>query len=88
MVRAFSVNFPYKGRSQSALVSFREEGYELSFLVRYVDEEIKQLIPGGRIIVSLSEGIKSHKQLSKPADDLVCNTCKAISRHLYFQEIL
>ncbi|MFL5742149.1 MAG: hypothetical protein ACJ75B_18140 [Flavisolibacter sp.] len=82
MSRVFTINIPYKGQSCVALVSFDSEGYDMSFLVRYLDEDIQQLIPGRRIVVSLSEGIKSPKQLSRLAEDLLNLTTEAISGHL------
>jgi hypothetical protein len=85
MARVFTINFSYKGELRSALVSFQAETYDMSFLVRYLDEDLGQLIPGRRIVVSLAEGIKSPKQLNKLAEDLVCQTAEAISGHLHFE---
>ena len=82
MSRVFTVNVPYKGQTCAALVSFDSEGYDMSFLVRYLDEDIQQVIPGRRIVVSLSEGIKSPKQLSRLAEDLLSLTTEAISGYL------
>jgi hypothetical protein len=81
MVRIFTVNFLYKEKSYTALVSFRE-GYDLSFLVRYLDKDVNNLIPDGKIIVSLLEGLKSPKQLSQEAEEFVYQTTEAISGSL------
>jgi hypothetical protein len=85
MAGVFTINFSYKGKLHSALVSFQAENYDMSFLVCYLDEDLGQLIPGRRIVVSLAEGIKSPKQLNKLAEDLVYQTTEAISDHLHFQ---
>jgi hypothetical protein len=82
MARVFTVNVPYKGQSRAALVSFDSEGYDMSFLVRYLDEDIQEVIPGRKIVVSLSEGIKPPKQLSRLAEDLLNHTTEAISGYL------
>jgi hypothetical protein len=82
MARVFTVNVPYKGQSRAALVSFNSEGYNMSFLVRYLDEDIQHLIPGRRIVVSLSEGLRSPKELSRLAEDLLNETTEVISEYL------
>lgn len=81
MVKLFTVNFLYQGNSYTALVSFRE-GYDLSFLVRYLNKDASNLIPDGKIIVSLLEGLKSPRQLSKEAEEFVYQTTEAISAFL------
>jgi hypothetical protein len=86
MARVFTIDFPFKGKMESALVSFGSEAYDMSFVVRYLDEDINQIIPGGRIVVSLSQGVKSPKQLTRIAEDLVYHTTAAISEHLHFEE--
>jgi hypothetical protein len=85
MARVFTINFFYKGKTYSALVSFQAETYDMSFLVCYLDEDLSQLIPGRRIVLSLAEGIKSPKQLNKVAEDLVYQTTEAISGHLHIE---
>ena len=87
MARVFTVQFPFKGQNQSALVSFKAQAYDMSFLVRYLNEDINEIIPGARILVSLSEGVKSHKQLTNLAEDLVHHTVEAISEHLYLHKM-
>jgi hypothetical protein len=82
MARVFTVNVPYKGQSCVALVSFDAEGYNMSFLVRYLNEEIQQVIPGRKIVVSLTEGIKSPRELSRLAEELLNLTTEAISEYL------
>jgi hypothetical protein len=83
MARVFTIDFQFKGRSRTALVSFQTEAYDMSFLVRYLDEEISNVIPERKVIVSLSEGVKSPKQLTRLGEDLVFQTTEAISEHLH-----
>jgi hypothetical protein len=86
MARVFSIMFPYKGKPCAALVSFGSEGYDMSFLVRYLDQDIRLVIPDGKLVVSLSEGIKSPKRLNPLAEDLVHKTTEAISGYLHQKE--
>ncbi|MFL5808655.1 MAG: hypothetical protein ACJ749_03990 [Flavisolibacter sp.] len=83
MARVFSITFIYKGQPCPALVSFEPGGCDMSYLVRYLDRDISQLVPGGKIVVSLSEGIKSTKALSGLGQDLVYRTTEAISTYLH-----
>jgi hypothetical protein len=82
MARVFSVNFPYRGKSRAALVSFEGEGYDMSFLVRYLDAEIYEMLPERKIVVSLTEGIKSPRDLTESGEDLINHTAEAISQYL------
>jgi hypothetical protein len=84
-MRLFTVNFFFKGKTHSALVSFRQ-GHDLSFFVRYLDGDVKYLIPDGKIEVSLLEGLKAPKQLSKIGEDLVFQTTEAIAGYLHLQQ--
>jgi hypothetical protein len=83
MARVFTVNFTFKDELHSALISFESRDYDMSFLVRYLDHELQEIIPGRRIVVSLSEGIKSPKILTKTAEELLARTTEAISEHLH-----
>lgn len=82
MSRIFTVHFPFKEKTYTALVSFRSQGYELSYLVRYLDGDIDQLIPGNKLLVSLSGGIEYPKPVNKLAEDLVHKTTETINEYL------
>lgn len=84
-MRAFTINFPYKGKLRSAVVSFGPEEIDMTFFIRYLDEDINQIIPGRRITVSLTQGIKSPKQLDKLGEDLLSQTTDAINTYMYQQ---
>jgi hypothetical protein len=88
MARVFSISFPYEGKPCVVLVSFDPEGYDMSFLVRYLDHDIREIIPEGKIVVSLSEGIKSPRILDSIAEDLVYHTTEAISSYLRQRELI
>ena len=86
MARVFTVNFTYKGKSRAALVSFAGETCGTSFLVRYLDEDIGQVVPEKKLVVSLSEGLKSPKALSRLGQDLLNHTTEAISQYLHVHQ--
>jgi hypothetical protein len=86
MARVFTVNIPYKGKLRAALVSFGVEGYDMSLLVHYLDEDISEVIPGRKVVVSLNEGIKSPKELTKLGEDLLNYTTQAISEYLQIHQ--
>lgn len=86
MSRIFTVNFPFKEKTYTALVSFKSYGYELSYLVRYLDEDVNTLIPGNKLLVSLSGGIEYPDLLNKLAEDFVYKTTEAINNYLQWRE--
>jgi hypothetical protein len=83
MARVFTVNFTFKDQLHSALITFESRDFDMSFLVRYLDQELQEIIPGRRIVVSLNEGIKSPKFLTTTGEELLTRTTEAISRHLH-----
>jgi hypothetical protein len=83
MSRVFTINFSFKEKNYTALVSFRSREHELSYLVRYLDEDIDTLIPGNKLLVSLSGGIEYPKLETKLARDLVYKTTEAINGYLH-----
>lgn len=87
MGRVFTINFPYKGRTCPAIVSFKSDSYDMSFLVRFLDKDISHVIPGARIEISLAEGIISHNQIGKSGEDLINLTTEAISKHLLYRDL-
>jgi hypothetical protein len=87
MSRVFTVHFSFKEKTYTALVSFRSQVYELSYLVRYLDKEINTLIPGNKLLVSLSGGIEYPHLANKLAQDLVYQTTEAINGYLLLHEV-
>lgn len=86
MSRLFTIHFPFKQKTYTALVSFKSKGYELSYLVRYLDGDIDTLIPGNKLLVSLSGGVEYPKLANKLAEDLVYKTTEAINGYLQSHE--
>lgn len=86
MSRVFTINVSFKQKNYTALVSFRTQGYELSYLVKYLDEDVDALIPGKKLQISLSGDAVHPKPESHLAHDLVCKTTEAISCYLQLQE--
>jgi hypothetical protein len=86
MSRVFTINVSFKQKNYTALVSFRTRGYELSYLVKYLDEDVDSLIPGKKLQISLSGDIVHPKPESHLALDLVCKTTEAINCYLQLRE--
>jgi hypothetical protein len=83
MARLFSIDFEFKGKKYLALVSMRQQGTDLSCLVRYVNKELHHLLPGDCLMFNLQEGLKQPCHLpSELAQSLVRSTVNAISDHL------
>jgi hypothetical protein len=83
MLRVFTIRFPYNGKTYSALVSFHPQSSDLSFAVRYLDEEISDVIPQRKVMIHLSKDLASPQPLSKLGQELVTYTSEAISEHLH-----
>lgn len=84
MARLFTVSIPYKNHEYPALVTLRTHGADISCLVRYVDKQLCDILPGGVLIFSLAEGLKQPLDLStKQAEELVYNTTEAIALYLH-----
>jgi hypothetical protein len=83
MGRVFTVNFKFKQQPVTALVNVRDRGYDLSCIVRYLDQEVATLLPGGKLIFSLAHGLESPVHLAgKPQEELFHRTTEAISHYL------
>jgi hypothetical protein len=82
MSRVFTVNFPFKGRTYTVLVSFNCYATENSYLVKYLDQEAALLIPGSRLVVSVSGKVEYPKPLENFSKDLVSKTTQAIKGYL------
>ena len=63
----------FKQKTYTALVSFTSQGYDLSYLVRYLDD-IKALIPANKLVVSLSGGVGYSKLVNGLAQDFIYET--------------
>ena len=85
MSRVFTLQFSYKEKTCTALVSIKSEGYEMSYQVRYL-EDFNTLIPWNKFVVSLSGGIEYPDPLNKNAEDLIIKTSKAINDYLQLNE--
>jgi hypothetical protein len=90
MSRLFTVNFRFREGSYTALVSLQRQGYDLSFLIRYLNKEVDSILPERKVIFSLANGIESPKALPhKLAEDFVVQTSQAISTYLdHHNEVL
>ncbi|MDB5251851.1 MAG: hypothetical protein JWP27_1020 [Flaviaesturariibacter sp.] len=83
MGRDFTVNFRYKEQPVTALVNLRDQGYDLSCMVRYLDQDIETMVPEGKLVFSLGNGLQAPRQLTgQPQLELFSRTSEAISRYL------
>ncbi len=83
MVRIFTLNFPYRERVCTALVSLRSVGYDLACQVKYMDEDIHRIVPGGSLVFHLSGEVKSGANFDgEPARELLSCTTEAICGYL------
>jgi len=86
MSRVFTVSFSFKEKNYTALVSFHSQEAHSSYLVKYLDEEVETLIPGNKLLVSLSGAVEYPELVNKIAYDLVYKTTEAINRYLQLHE--
>jgi hypothetical protein len=86
MSRVFTIHFSFKEKTYSALVSFSSKEHELSYLVRYLDEEVETLIPGNKLLVSLLQGVEYPQLQNKLAHNLVYKTTEVINEYLRSHE--
>jgi hypothetical protein len=87
MARLFTISIPYKNHEYPALVTLRNQGPDISCLVRYADKQLCDILPGGVLIFSLAEGLKQPLNLSdQQAEELVNCTTEAIAHYLQGQD--
>jgi hypothetical protein len=86
MSRVFTINFSFKGKNYSALVSSKSEGSTTGYLVRYLNEDITALIPGNELLVSLTGDIKYPQPVNGLARNLVHKTTETINSYLHLPE--
>ena len=82
MTRAFTLRFQFREYWCTALVTLKEGGYNLSFIVKYLDNLSKDLVQGGLLYFSLAEGVIKPTELSASETDMVYCTTEAITGYL------
>lgn len=86
MARLFTISIPFKNHVYPALVTLRNQGPDISCLVRYTDKQISDILPGGVLVFSLAEGLKEPNHFNdKQAEELVFCTTEAITHYLHHQ---
>lgn len=80
----FPVHFIFRQQPVTAFVSVRPVGYDLSFRIRYQDEFVKDYLPGGTAVLSLTNGVEKPLQLDEEAEQLILATTEAITEHIHF----
>jgi hypothetical protein len=87
MARLFTISIPFNNHEYPALVTLKSQGNDISCLVRYVDKQLRDILPDGVLIFSLAEGIKQPLHFSdKQVEELVFSTTEAITHYLHQQE--
>ena len=85
MARLFSINIYFENKEYTALVSLREVNHDICCLVRYVDKNLRYILPGDVLEFSLAEGLKQPKELpDELARNLVLSTTDALSNYFEF----
>lgn len=88
MARLFTISIPFKNHEYPALVTLRNQGLDTSCLVRYIDKQLCDILPGGVLIFSLAEGLLQPLNLSnQQAEELVYCTTEAITHYLHTQDV-
>jgi hypothetical protein len=86
MARLFTISIPYKNHEYPALVTLHTEGHDTSCLVRYVDKQLRDILPDGVLIFSLAEGLKQPLNVSdQQTEELIYCTTEAITSYLHLQ---
>lgn len=85
MSRVFTIQFAFKGKSYTALVSFMSQEKDICYQVRYLNDEVQKLIPGNKMLVSLS-GVENPRLENKFANDLICKTTEVVKDYLQSSE--
>jgi hypothetical protein len=86
MARLFTISIPFNNHEYPALVTLKSQGHDISCLVRYIDKQLRDILPGGVLIFSLAEGLKQPLDLSdRRAEELVYSTTEAITHYLHDQ---
>ena len=81
MSRVFTLNFTYKERVYTALISFHAPGNG-SYHVRYLDEELNEIIAANKLVVNVKADLFQPKPVSKKAAHLIYTTTEAIKGYL------
>jgi hypothetical protein len=83
MARTFTLNFPFREKTCKILVSIKETNNVLACWVRYLDSEIRQLIPNGNLKFQLSGSFYCSANVETDhAAELIFCTSNAIAEHL------
>ena len=82
MSRVFTINVLYKGKFHLAVVSFDPAEINRTFLVRYMDDEINELIHSKHIVINFTKD-QTLANNSIVGEELLAKTKEAINTYLY-----
>jgi hypothetical protein len=87
MDHIFKLQFQYQQQVYSAWVSLRQSGYDLSFFVHYIEQDLHRLLPGGNLVFNLSQGLQQPATLpNSSAEELLYCTTEAIAAYIQLQK--
>jgi hypothetical protein len=82
MAGRFTLDLYFRGKPYSALVTIRDDGYDMACIVKYVDEELHRLVPSGRLMFQLSGELNGAAASEADVEELIACTSQAIAEHL------
>ena len=86
MSRIFTLPFKFRKKTYTALVCLKTMGYDLLFIVRYLDKELTEIIPGGKFMFQLSGKVEGADLESNLAKELLSCTTDAIAGYLKLED--
>ena len=82
MPRVFTINILYRRKFHLAEVSFDPNEVNRTFLVRYLDEEINELLHGKNIVINFTRD-QTQANINLIGKELLAKTKEAINTYLY-----
>ncbi|OLY91725.1 hypothetical protein SAMN05444008_10318 [Cnuella takakiae] len=83
MARLFSIDIPFENKHYTALVSVKEHGPDLYCTVRYIEKDLRHILSGDQLVISLKDGLKQPCHLpSELAHNLFQCTAQVLNQHL------
>lgn len=83
MAKVFTIDFPYKADTYSALITIKTKGEEQVAYVHFFDEKLNALLDGEELEFNLANGIRRHTDKYNPKlRELIVPIKEAALQHL------
>ena len=83
MARVFSLDIDFQQELYTALITLREDAHDVFYIVRYMNDDLQEIMSSKQLVLSLHNGlIEPEKLPSEQAEDLMLSTISALSEHL------